>query len=50
MPEAAAIYQAEVDVSPSSIGLRNLRLANIKILYWRLQQWQNVLNSLKKPC
>lgn len=33
MPEEAAIYQAEVDASPSSVGLRKLLLANIKVFY-----------------
>lgn len=30
MPEETAIYQAEVDASPASVGLRKLLLANIK--------------------
>lgn len=30
MPEEAAIYQAEVDISPHPCGLVELTLANIK--------------------
>lgn len=35
MPAEAAIYQAEVGAAPSSMRLRELLCANIKILYWR---------------
>ncbi len=35
MPEEAAIYPAEVDACPTSVGQADLLCANIKILYWR---------------
>ena len=45
MPEETAIYQAEVDASPASVGLRKLLLANINRYEYGLSGSRAVKNG-----